>query len=76
MTLFEKNGDITDIPAVAKEVYDVTGAGDTVIGTFALAVAAGASSKEAAVLANRSAGVAVGKVGTATVKPEELLRVL
>ncbi|OPL15740.1 MAG: hypothetical protein AVO39_07215 [delta proteobacterium MLS_D] len=76
MTLFEENGNITDIPAVAKEVYDVTGAGDTVIGIFALAVAAGASSQEAAVLANRAAGVAVGKVGTATVKPEELLSVL
>lgn len=76
MVLFEDNGAITHIPAVAKEVYDVTGAGDTVIGTFALATAAGATAREAAVLANHAAGIAVGKVGTATVTREELLRVL
>ena len=74
MTLFEENGAITHIPTVAKEVYDVTGAGDTVIGTFALAVAAGASAQEAAALANGAAGIAVGKVGTATVTREELLK--
>lgn len=76
MVLFEDSGAITHIPAVAKEVYDVTGAGDTVIGTFALATAAGATPREAAVLANHAAGIAVGKVGTATVTREELLRVL
>lgn len=76
MTLFERNGDVIHIPAVAKEVYDVTGAGDTVIGTIALAVAAGASLKEAAALANCAAGIAVGKVGTAAVTREELLRAL
>lgn len=76
MVLFEDNGAITHIPAVAKEVYDVTGAGDTVIGTFALATAAGATAREAAILANHAAGIAVGKVGTATVTREELLRVL
>ncbi|MCK9230295.1 MAG: D-glycero-beta-D-manno-heptose-7-phosphate kinase [Syntrophales bacterium] len=76
MALFEDNGAITHIPAVAKEVFDVTGAGDTVIGTFALATTAGATAREAAVLANHAAGIAVGKVGTATVTREELLRVL
>jgi len=76
MTLFEKNGDITRIPAVAKEVFDVTGAGDTVVGSFALCVAAGATFKEAAVLANHAAGIVVGKVGTATVSQEELKKVL
>lgn len=76
MALFEKDGDITCIPAVAKEVYDVTGAGDTVIGTFALAAAAGASVKEAAQLANHAAGIVVGKIGTATASLEELINVL
>lgn len=61
------------IPTVAKEVYDVSGAGDTVIATFTLAVAAGASPIEAAILSNHAAGVVVGKVGTATVSPEELI---
>ncbi len=76
MTLFESNGDIINIPTEAKEVFDVTGAGDTVIGTFALAVAAGATFKEAAVLANHAAGIGVGKVGTATVSRDELKQVI
>lgn len=77
MSLFEKNsGGITHIPAVAREVFDVTGAGDTVIGVFALCLAAGATFKEAAVLANHAAGIVVGKVGTATVSQEELEMVL
>ncbi len=71
MSLFEP-GYETHIPTVAKEVFDVSGAGDTVIGTLALALAAGASFKEAAVLANFAAGVVVGKVGTATLTPAEL----
>ncbi|MDP2688911.1 MAG: D-glycero-beta-D-manno-heptose-7-phosphate kinase [Deltaproteobacteria bacterium] len=71
MSLFEP-GYETHIPTVAKEVFDVSGAGDTVIGTLALAMAAGASFKEAAVLANFAAGVVVGKVGTATLTPAEL----
>jgi rfaE bifunctional protein kinase chain/domain len=62
------------IPTVAQEVFDVSGAGDTVISTFTLAVAAGASPVEAAIIANHAAGIVVGKVGTATVSPEELLR--
>lgn len=72
MSLFENNGEITHIPTVAKEVYDVSGAGDTVIGATALAIASGASFKEAAVISNFAAGIVVGKVGTATVAPEEL----
>jgi rfaE bifunctional protein kinase chain/domain len=72
MTLFT-GGEVTHIPTVAREVYDVTGAGDTVIATLALALTAGATLTEAAVLANHAAGVVVGKVGTATVTREELL---
>lgn len=71
MSLFEPDSE-THIPTVAKEVFDVSGAGDTVISTLALALASGASFREAAVLANFAAGVVVGKVGTATVSPEEL----
>jgi len=61
------------IPTVAQEVFDVSGAGDTVIATFTLAVAAGASPVEAAILSNHAAGIVVGKIGTATVGPGELL---
>ncbi|HAM71206.1 MAG TPA: carbohydrate kinase [Verrucomicrobiales bacterium] len=61
------------IPTVAKEVFDVSGAGDTVIASFTLAIALGASPVEAAIFSNHAAGVVVGKVGTATVTPEELL---
>jgi len=62
------------IPTVAQEVFDVSGAGDTVIATFTLAVAAGASPIEAAILSNHAAGIVVGKVGTATTTPEELIQ--
>ncbi len=72
MTLFEENGEITNIPAVAKEVFDVTGAGDTVISVLTLALSVGASLKEAAVLSNHAAGIVVGEVGTATLKASEL----
>ncbi len=61
------------IPTVAQEVFDVSGAGDTVIATFTLAIAAGASPVEAAILSNHAAGIVVGKVGTATASAEELL---
>ena len=57
------------IPTVAQEVFDVSGAGDTVIATFTLAIAAGASPLEAAILSNHAAGIVVGKIGTATVRP-------
>ncbi|MCX7981533.1 MAG: D-glycero-beta-D-manno-heptose-7-phosphate kinase [Syntrophales bacterium] len=78
MSLFERDTTIihTELPADAKEVFDVTGAGDTAIGTFALAVASGATLREAAFLANKAAGVVVGKTGTATVTRRELKRVL
>ena len=61
------------IPTGAREVFDVSGAGDTVIASFTLAIAAGASPVEAAIFSNHAAGVVVGKIGTATVSPEELL---
>ena len=78
MSLFEKNGKTTHtaFPAEAKEVFDVTGAGDTVIGVFALCVASGASFREAAAIANHAAGIVVGKVGTATISREELKKVI
>ncbi|MGH8023062.1 MAG: bifunctional heptose 7-phosphate kinase/heptose 1-phosphate adenyltransferase, partial [Limisphaerales bacterium] len=62
------------IPTVAQEVFDVSGAGDTVIATFSLAIAAGASPVEAAILSNHAAGIVVGKVGTATTSADELLK--
>jgi D-beta-D-heptose 7-phosphate kinase/D-beta-D-heptose 1-phosphate adenosyltransferase len=61
------------IPTLAQEVFDVSGAGDTVIASFTMAIAAGASPIEAAVLSNHAAGVVVGKLGTATLAQEELL---
>ncbi|HEY5648656.1 MAG TPA: D-glycero-beta-D-manno-heptose-7-phosphate kinase [Nitrospiria bacterium] len=73
MTLFEREGRVSHIPTVAREVYDVTGAGDTVIGTMALGISAGASMEEAAMLANFAAGIVVGTVGTATVTQQSLL---
>jgi D-glycero-beta-D-manno-heptose-7-phosphate kinase len=60
------------IPTAAKEVFDVSGAGDTVIASFTLAIASGASPVEAAIFSNHAGGVVVGKVGTATVSPAEL----
>jgi D-beta-D-heptose 7-phosphate kinase/D-beta-D-heptose 1-phosphate adenosyltransferase len=62
------------IPTVAQEVFDVSGAGDTVIATFTLAIAAGASPVEAAILSNHAAGIVVGKIGTAITTPEELIK--
>ena len=76
MDLFERGGRDFHIPAEAKEVFDVTGAGDTAIGIFALSLASGASFREASYLANKAAGVVVGKIGTATVSPAELKRVV
>lgn len=71
MSLFADT-DIKDIPTFAKEVYDVTGAGDTVISVYTLAAAAGASYYEAAQIANVAAGIVVGRIGTSTVSIEEL----
>lgn len=64
--------EVTHFPAMAREVYDVSGAGDTVIATLATMLAAGMPLKEAAALANRAGGIVVGKLGTATVNREEL----
>ena len=72
MSLFERNGQYTHLPTVAREVYDVTGAGDTVVSVVALALAAGATYPEACYLANHAAGVVIREVGTATCSPEQL----
>ena len=71
MSLFTDEGALT-IPAQAREVYDVSGAGDTVIATLAVLLAAGAPLRDAVQIANEAAGVVVGKLGTAVVQPHEL----
>lgn len=73
MTLFDARGQL-HVPAVAREVFDVTGAGDTVIGTLAAVLAAGMGLREAVPVANRAGGVVVGKFGTATVRYEEIFQ--
>ena len=75
MLLVTKDGKSLRIPSIAREVYDVSGAGDTVTAWLGTALAAGASLAEAAQLANYAAGVEVGKPGVATVTPEEVLAV-
>ena len=74
MLLCENGKQSVHIPTVAQQVFDVSGAGDTVIATLTAAIAAGGSPVEAAMLANYAAGVVVGKVGTATTSPQELLK--
>jgi D-beta-D-heptose 7-phosphate kinase/D-beta-D-heptose 1-phosphate adenosyltransferase len=76
MSIFEKGRPPLHIPTIAREVFDVTGAGDTVIATASLALLAGATIQEAAILANAAGGVVVGKIGTAACAPEELLTAL
>jgi D-glycero-beta-D-manno-heptose-7-phosphate kinase len=73
MMLLEGEGEPVFVETAAREVYDVTGAGDTVIATLGAALAAGASMIEAAVLANHAAGIVVGKLGTATATAKEVL---
>ena len=73
MVLFSRHGAARSIRSEARQVFDVSGAGDTVLAVVGLALAAGADLVEAATLANGAAGIVVGKVGTATVSPEELL---
>ena len=73
MTLFEANGTSTHMNAVARKVYDVTGAGDTVIATLAVAAASGNTFADSADLANIAAGIAVGQMGTAVVSGDEVL---
>ncbi|MCB9711086.1 MAG: D-glycero-beta-D-manno-heptose-7-phosphate kinase [Nitrospiraceae bacterium] len=72
MSIFQDQGRYWTIPAVAKQVYDVTGAGDTVVSTLALALSAGANLPEAAILANQAAGIVVGMLGTATVSRQQV----
>ena len=72
MTLFEKGQPPFHLPAKAREVFDVTGAGDTVIAFLASAIAADLSLREASILANTAAGIVVGKLGTATVSIDEI----
>lgn len=72
MTLFAKDGRITHIKSIARKVYDVTGAGDTVIATLTLGMASGLDMKSAAYLSNLAAGIVVGEVGTSTVKIDSL----
>jgi rfaE bifunctional protein kinase chain/domain len=76
MTLCTRNGAAQHFPTAARQVFDVTGAGDTVVAACALALAAGATLEEAASLANHAAGVVVGKVGTATVSAQELRKAM
>jgi D-beta-D-heptose 7-phosphate kinase/D-beta-D-heptose 1-phosphate adenosyltransferase len=73
MVLISSGGAIKHVPTAAREVYDVVGAGDTVTAYLALALAAGGSPTEAAIIANFAAGVEVGKLGAATVSPDEVL---
>lgn len=72
MTLFEGDGTISHIPTVARKVFDVTGAGDTVISTLCLGLASGMDLKSAAVVANFAAGIVVGELGTSAVSGQEL----
>lgn len=76
MTLFEAEGEISHIPTVARKVFDVTGAGDTVISAFSLGLASGMDLKTAAIISNFAAGIVVGEVGTSTVSASELRRVI
>jgi len=76
MALFEKSKKLTKVPTAAREVFDVSGAGDTVIATLALSLASGAKMQEAAKIANLAAGIVVGKLGTATAAPEELIEAI
>ncbi len=72
MALFEGKSSVTHIPTMAQEVYDVSGAGDTVIATTTLALAAGATPVESAILATHAAGIVIGKLGTAPITLTEL----
>jgi D-glycero-beta-D-manno-heptose-7-phosphate kinase len=76
MSLFERGGRYTHLPTAAREVYDVTGAGDTVVSVVALSLAAGADFVAACALANHAAGIVIREVGTATCTPQQLTEVL
>jgi D-beta-D-heptose 7-phosphate kinase/D-beta-D-heptose 1-phosphate adenosyltransferase len=72
MMLFERGGETHHIGTKARQVFDVSGAGDTAIALFTLALCCGATAREAAEVANHASAVVVGKLGTATVSPAEL----
>lgn len=74
MVLVASDGTITHIQSLAREVYDVSGAGDTVTAWLGVSLAAGATVREAAIISNYAAGIEVGKLGVATVSPDEVLR--
>src|SRR5690606_25179448 len=77
MALFEANGEVTQIPAFNKrEVFDVTGAGDTVVATMSLGLASGLSMKESMYLANLAASIVVRRFGTSTTNLDEMKKVL
>ena len=76
MSVFEAATEGVDVPTLAREVFDVQGAGDTSIAALALALRAGATLLEAAVIANAAAGVVVGKIGTATASADEVRELL
>lgn len=76
MYLFEKNKPPFNIPTVAREVFDVSGAGDTVMGAFSLSLASGSNAKDAAILANFAAGVVVGKLGTGVATAKEIIKAI
>jgi D-beta-D-heptose 7-phosphate kinase/D-beta-D-heptose 1-phosphate adenosyltransferase len=73
MSLFSRSLEAVHIPTVAREVFDVSGAGDTVLASLAVGIAAGLGMAEASRLANIAAGIAVGKLGTSTVSPDEII---
>jgi D-beta-D-heptose 7-phosphate kinase/D-beta-D-heptose 1-phosphate adenosyltransferase len=76
MSLFERGGRYTALPTVAREVFDVTGAGDTVVSVVAIALAAGAAYPDACMLANHAAGLVIRELGTATCTAPQLLAAL
>ena len=76
MSLFGRDGEREDIPSVARTVYDVSGAGDTVVAVLTLALAAGVAVGTATRLANYAAGAVVGKLGTATASPDEIIALM
>ena len=73
MMLFENNGDVITVPTLARQVADVSGAGDTVIATLSACIAGGATVKESAIIANFAAGVVVEKPGIVSITPDEII---
>jgi len=72
MSLFHANGEVEHFPTLARQVYDVTGAGDTVVSAFATVASAGGTLREAAIISSHAAGIVVGKLGTAVATPDEI----